>query len=208
MTEEIKKRFLEDVADHDMTIYQDLGTSRRVKFRSAGSFAYHFELITWEGHLCITGDMGTYVFARVRDMFNLFLACGPELTINPQYWSEKLLAVDKTCNYKEFDREKFVMEVNNYVDGWIGDNKNPKYEHEGLRKAVDVLVFGALDDSPEEGLGAIRSFLYQYDIDTHFDFDDLFFDGLPEKYSHHFIWCLYAIVWGIRQYDQKVSSNS
>ncbi len=65
-------RFLKDVANHEMQIIRDDGVQRHLRFKKPGTMCYHFDLITWGGHLCYTGDMGTYVFTRVHDMFDFF----------------------------------------------------------------------------------------------------------------------------------------
>lgn len=67
-----EKRFLGDVAKHQMTILRDDGVNRHVRFKQPNSSNMFFDLITWPGCLCYTGDMGTYVFRRLEDMFEFF----------------------------------------------------------------------------------------------------------------------------------------
>ena len=64
--------FLRDVAEHEMIVVRDDGVHRHIRFKKPGTSCMHFDLITWPGYLCYTGDMGTYVFSRLTDMFEFF----------------------------------------------------------------------------------------------------------------------------------------
>ena len=66
------EQFLRDVAEHTMTVIREDGVSRHIRFAKPGTSCMHFDLITWPGYLCYTGDMGTYVFQRLTDMFEFF----------------------------------------------------------------------------------------------------------------------------------------
>jgi hypothetical protein len=46
---------------------------------------------------------------------------------------------------------------------------------------------------------------FQYDG---FVFEDFFDGGGTERYTFHYLWCLYAINWGISQYDSHVKEAS
>lgn len=65
------------------------GIYRHIRFRQPGTMCMHFDLITWPGYLCYTGDMGTYVFTRLADMFEFFRT---DLTYAPR--TGRLLAVN------------------------------------------------------------------------------------------------------------------
>lgn len=121
MSECTMERFLDDVAKHEMTVLADQGNVRHLSFRAPGTVIQHFNLTTWPNHLCVSGDMGTYVFSRLEDMFDFFR----ENKINPGYWHEKLKA---NCTFA------------------------------GSRQG--------------------------------------------KNYTFNFVWVLYAIVWGIRKYDE------
>ena len=69
---DIKQIFLNDVKDHQMTIVRDDNIGRHLRFSKPGTSCMSFDLITWPGYLCCTGDMGTYVFKRLPDMFEFF----------------------------------------------------------------------------------------------------------------------------------------
>jgi len=94
--------FLKDVATHEMQLLRDDGVYRHLRFKRPGTVCMYFDLITWPGFLCYTGDMGTFVFTRLRDMFEFFRTDREyaqrrgdrQLFVNHGYWSEKLVAVD------------------------------------------------------------------------------------------------------------------
>ena len=86
-----QEEFQKDVSQHGVTIIRDDGVNRHIRFKRPGTMCMHFDLITWPGYLCYCGDMGTYVFSRLEDMFEFFRT---DRDINPGYWAEKLQAVD------------------------------------------------------------------------------------------------------------------
>ena len=81
----------------------DNGVHRHIRFKKPGTMCMYFDLITYPGGLLYTGDMGTYVFVRLQDMFEFFRTSnqdgwvkemGLTLYTNHSYWSEKLVATD------------------------------------------------------------------------------------------------------------------
>ena len=83
-------RFLLDTAFHRLEIIRDDGLYRHLRMKQPGTSCYYFDIITWPGYLTVTGDMGTWTFSRIADMFDFF---GPwQDGINTGYWSEKLEA--------------------------------------------------------------------------------------------------------------------
>ena len=95
-------QFLKDVSGHQMRVIRDDGKHRHVRFEKPGSSCMHFELITWPGYLAYVGDMGSYVFSRLPDMFQFFRMGDGDLnhnerglSINPSYWAGKIEAADR-----------------------------------------------------------------------------------------------------------------
>lgn len=190
-----EQSFLTDISRHEMTIFRDDGVNRHVKFSRKGSSTYRFDLITRAGYLCYTGDMGMYVFRRLDDMFEFFRTDRNDfnynqtggLSINKGYWGEKLEAVDKCDGYKEFSLDKFRANVREYLKG-----------EKVSKEAWEEIKFELLDVHFENGYEA-------YDAVYRFDFEGVsfpdFFEYSSEEYSYRFVWCCYALVWGIQQYD-------
>jgi len=205
-----EERFLKDVKEHEMHVERDDGVNRHIQFKRPGTGCYHFELITWPEHLCVTGDCGTYVFNRITDMFEFFRTeqrykeSHPELTlfINSGYWGEKLLSISQPGGYKEFDEEAFRARVGQYFDAWIesageGDAEWPDH----LKEEIDTHVLSEIDNGEHAAYAAVYSFEHDG-----LQFDDFFDSGGCEKHTFHYIWCLYAIAWGIEQYDAAAKS--
>lgn len=195
-----QERFLKDVAEHRMQILRDDGLYRHVRFSRPNSSTMGFDLVTFPGHLCYTGDMGTYVFTRLPDMFEFFRTSPREaggLYINPGYWSEKCVAADRD-GIKEYSAEKFRSVIAEYVDNW---RENHEWDEmpEGLREEVDD-VLSAADDGEYAARDAVYRFSYTDDEHGTFEFGDFFEYSLTE-YTFRFIWCCYALSWGVQAYD-------
>lgn len=208
-------QFLKEVASHQMIMVRDAGLYRHVRFKKPGTGCMHFDLITWPGYLCYCGDMGTYVFSRLDDMFQFFRTDrefnrrdGKTLEINLCYWSEKLQAVDGTrsaASATEFDEDRFKEVVIGDLISWIRDNrdKTTKDDRRELWDAVISEVICADGDN-----GGYRKQIAAHDFSHHvnngvgdFYFQDFWEHNLT-RYTYRFVWCCYALAWGIKQYDE------
>src|ERR1700735_3901864 len=113
-----EESFLKDIATHRMHVVQDEGCARRIVFKQPNSNSMLFELVTFPGVLVYTGDMGTYVFNRLEDMFEFFRSGtrgdDPKLFINLPYWGERLIAIDRD-GWKKFSQETFEAIVDEHV---------------------------------------------------------------------------------------------
>jgi len=77
-------QFLADVAGHKMTVLLDNGLHRHLRFRSSkDSWNMWFEIVTWPGCLMLHGDMGSWCFSRLDDMFAFFRS--DKMAINAHY---------------------------------------------------------------------------------------------------------------------------
>lgn len=91
MWAEQRRQFESNTTKHQMTVLHDDGVYRHVRFAEPGTSLWHFDLITWPGHLTISGDIGQgYTFARIADMFDFFHPIEEPWRINPSYWWEKM----------------------------------------------------------------------------------------------------------------------
>lgn len=188
--------FLTDVANHKMTIKLENGIYRHLVLKQEkDSWNMWFGLITWPGYLTICGDMGTWTFARVEDMFTFFR--DDKLQINADYWSEKLQhgVHGGRDGAKVFEDELFKARLLAQLTDYYG------LEGEQLKEVTEAIKNEVLcQDCKYDLLIAARDFKHG---DFRFDTCELP-DG--KDYAYHFIWCLYAIVWGIQQYDNSKPS--
>lgn len=218
------KDFQRDTANHSMRVLRDDGVYRHIRFSDNGSSVYRFDLLTWPGCLCYTGDMGTFVFQRLEDMFEFFRDGrerleGEEPRINRSYWSEKLIGVDgsrRNGSAEEFSEEKFRRVINEYRVDWVRReverggsalealNKEKRRE---LWEAVQDEVLDLLDEGDSGGAQrAAFAFVWRDGSrgrgNREWSFADLF-DHTFTDYTHAFTWCCYALAWGIEQYDKQ-----
>lgn len=208
-------QFLQDAAQHVMTVIRDDGVHRHLRFRKAppAGSEYWFDLITWPGSLCIDGDMGTYVFRRMDDMFEFFRTDreylerqGRKLGINPQYWGEKLQATANHGGHKEFSEEFFKEAVQSEFDAWV-ESEGPCTELKmELWEELSDRVLSCASDGHIRAVDAAVAFESD---NTEVDFEMRDFWGRRlEDYTFHFIWCCYAIAWGIKTYDDTKKEST
>lgn len=202
--------FRKDVAKHAMIIVNDAGLHRHLSFRQPEhSWLHYFEIVTWPGALCIRGDVGTYVFSRTQDMFSFFRQPTKDgsLYINDDYWAEKLVA--SCCNGRHgegvmrFDSDLFRDAVwERYVDHVRHYMRGMPDERRALRQALEDEVLGCAEDGEQEARRAADAFEHDG-----FRLTD-FWEVNCSEYTRQFMWSLYAISWGIRQYDQHHPQRS
>lgn len=185
-----KSRFAADTTGHQMTVLLDQGTYRHLRFARPGTSESWFEIVTSPRLLTINGDMGTFTFTRLEDMFQFFRR--PDGSINDYYWHEKLLASDKPA--KTYSASLFTKRILEDATGQLDD---AEVEGEQRAAALAELKESVLDLSADEqeATAALNSF--SHDL---LDFTDAWEHDFTE-YSLHFIWNLHAIVDGIRRYD-------
>jgi hypothetical protein len=192
--------FTRDIAEHKMTIIRDNGVDRHIRFSRPDSGIFRFDLVTWPGHLCYTGDMGTYVFSRVRDMFQFFRGDRDRpYQISFSYWAEKVLGADRD-GVKEFRPENFERAVKGDLRYWIQNNRHSTSpeERRELWDAVIDEVIGAEDDCK---LRAAHDFTHRVNKKLTFTFND-FFEHDTDRFTYRFLWCCHALEWAIRTYDE------
>lgn len=218
--EPTEESFLKDVAKHEMKVLKDDGIYRHLRFASTGQHSWNqwFEIVTFPGKLVYSGDMGTYVFARLEDMFQFFRTDRKDehLGINLSYWGEKLEAVNRNSGYQEYNPELVREAVKEHVDEWLNDNNLSKEDVIALREALEEDI--NYDDGQHEAYRTISGFSHKIGEDAYwrqdtkslvasktpkfatFEFQDIF-EWRWEDYTYHYIWCCYAIAYAIKQYD-------
>jgi len=188
---ELKERFLKDVSSHELKIIKDDGVYRHIRLGRPGSSFMFFDIVTWPGNLAYTGDMGTYTFSRVPDMFTFFRDSNEDWGINPGYWSEKVQSADRD-GIKEFSWDLFEQNVLSYCE----TDEQKEFMKDEL-KYVEHDDYGAC------------AFYREFDNDNEagVDLSD-FWESDNEEYTFRFLWCCHALVWAIQQYDNLKNNNS
>ncbi len=194
-------KFLKDVETHQINVIRDDGLYRHIRFNRPGTRCYLFDLITWPGYLCITGDVETWVFARIPDMFEFFEGNSSEQhPINPQYWGEKLQG---TKNFEEFSWEKFKAVIGDYFNSFCEDRSLSKKAKKELWEEIKEEVLDT--DNPHKAQENAYNFVFNTSAGK-FTFRD-FFEYDLKGYTLHYLWGCYAIVWGIKKYREHKQSN-
>lgn len=212
--------FLRDVARHKMEVLHNDGLYRHLRFSQPDNSNLWFEIVTWPDILTIHGDMGTWTFSRIDDMFRFFRN-RRALDINADYWGEKLcLGVHGGSSAaKRFDGDDFLKQLIEQLDGYGLEADDLEAVTEAIREEIVVdegrdcalrtaAEFRHVSGEPEHSDLCRRTKRYGEGCicgakRREFEFDSC---ELPdgEVYSYHFLWCLYAIVWGIQQWDKYV----
>lgn len=209
---ETSNRFLLDTAEHRLTIIREDGVYRHLRMSKPNSSTYYYDIITWPGYLCVTGDMGTWTFSRCLDMFDFFPAWTGE--INTHYWMEKLEAgagcsarelLAKEYNHEEFCRS-LKESLGDYLEDdpeadseededWDDDNDEPDSDKAKVREIYRELIRGEFSNDWE----AYQA-VYEADWPERWSAWDVC-DSLTFKtYTTHGRWILYAITWAISKY--------
>jgi hypothetical protein len=210
---EAQARFEQTTADHQLTVLHDEGVYRHLRFKSPGTSSYWYELVTWPGVLTVRGDMGTFTFSREPDMIRDFF--GRAKTINPDYWSEKIIATERHGGAKCYDRRVLERRLREHAE-----------YHDDEADVVDVVSPLLTDPAsvlPESG-GESERHKYHLRVDEalrdHTDFigdehgarellRELEHEGWVSdawewdltEWTAQYLWCCWAIVKGIAAYD-------
>ncbi len=188
--------FAKDVAEHVMEVIRDDGLYRHLRFKQPESSNMYFDILTWPGCLCFTGDMGTYVFQRVRDMLSFFRRdAGRHVEL--RYAAEKLLAEDIGDGTRRYSQELFEEAVNERVADAV-ELRDTEWAEE-LRSAVegDVLSWGGEERAAQT---AVREFTWD-----DFSFGD--WENGCKDFSYRFVWCCRAVEWAVARYDERVAAE-
>jgi hypothetical protein len=182
----VAERFSRDVKEHQIEIIIDESLHRHIRLAKPGTIVMRFDLITWPGHLCYTGDMGSFLFSRTADMFSFFRGRSPNLP----YWSEKVLASDKSGGIQRYSADAFSARIKEYFEGCTYDWDENKKEALWLEVVKQVL------SAAHDGEYAAREAAARFSV-----FAD-FWEADCTEYDFRFEWCCHAIPWGIDQYDK------
>lgn len=180
------KKYLDD-RDYQMKIVLDQGVHRHLEFKHNNSSDGHFNITTWPGHLCISGDMGSYVFSRVHDMVDFFSGD----YVNPQYWEEKVQSQSKFgSGCKEFNFDTFHKSVKESLTELLSD----EYDEKTREEAKDYL--DSLEHVEEDEYGAVE-FVRSIHID---DIDTYEWCSSCDEYTFHYLFACHAINFACNTY--------
>lgn len=187
----VAKMFALNTAEHELTVLHDDGLYRHIRMSKPDTGIYRYELITWPGHLAISGDLDAYVFTRIDDMFAFFR--GHE--INPRYWAEKVK--DEPKRATGYSEDMFKQLVNEHLADLAEDDLTDE-QREARDEVVERVKDGAYHEEDARDIlrdaerAGLFSGTWEWDL---------------QDWDWHFLYCLNAIVAGIKAYDAaKVSA--
>lgn len=196
----VSSDFAKQITAHVAHIIYDDGVFRHVRCAKPGTGNQAFAITTWPGHLAISGDMGTFVFARLPDMFEFFRS--DKGRVNYSYWAEKLVAVDKSGGYEQFSPDIFKAAINERLTEWLAEHQYDAATTADIRDAVESEVLALVHDGPHEVIRAAMAYAH----DGAYPFADIY-EGRFTEWTYHYAWCCHAIVWAIAQYDALVAGG-
>jgi len=197
-----KEEFLKCVENHGIEIIKDDGVYRHIRFKKHDSYYKGFDLVTWPWHLCFTGEMGTYVFRCTDDMFEFFRPKQNEISINPSYWSEKCISEDRD-GVRRYSTDVFVDTIIEWRNSIICGQRNRDNLKQFCSDFISSVNSDLLYDENENDDDAhLSAGLFKF-IDSNgkvFRISDAWELDFTD-FTYRFLWCCYAIVWGIAKYD-------
>ena len=186
---DVEQQFKRDTANHAMEIVKDDGVHRHIRFSKPGTGVDSFTLTTWPGHICFSGDRGTYVFSRVADMFEFFRAD----RINPGYWSEKCVASDRD-GIREYYHYAFRRAVLTDLRGFRQSSDLPSQKLAEIRHHVSTDVLSMAEEDRYSAVTAAMDFeMYGFGMQDFYEHD-------VTKFTFQFLWCCHALVFGVEKY--------
>ncbi len=194
--------FKRDIATHAMQVIRDDGVNRHLRFKRPNTMCMHFDLVTWPGYLCYTGDMGTYVFSRLLDMFQFFRKPEnhPGYQFDRAYWAEKIQAQDRD-GVKVYSADLFRATIEDCLKSYCDDMTES--QRAALKEEVDNEVLYHADDGQHDAFRAAIDFTH----DGRSVFQD-FWEHDCREYTHRFQWCCHALEWAIAQYDVSKAAST
>jgi hypothetical protein len=203
MQQEYEKQFAqfrENVGKHAVTVLRDDGLYRHLRC-SAGSYHMQFDVVTWPGYLAYAGDMGSFVFSRLPDMFEFFRGRQTAM-IDRGYLAEKAVASDRHDGLRAYSEEMLRRAVKADFDAFIEAHEPDDADE--LWEAIEEDVLSCADNH----VGAVNAaleFHWPRGRGGRAVFPD-FWEHRVEDYTPRFWWCCYAIPWAIEQYDVRYKS--
>lgn len=195
-----EEEFKTSIKDHKLSILKNDELYKHLRFKNPSSFNRYFDIVTWPGNLCYTGDMGTYTFKRIENMI-YFFSDG----VNPDYWSEKLTSISKFGEgVKVFDGDKFKE----YFIEFINEDDNgldSLYKEEIL----EDLKLGNLDLNDEHEILDYITYHYNHYTVDHITSWYAENYNLFKSFTYHYIWCCRALNWSCNLFlDSKHNTGN
>lgn len=193
----VKSDIAKSLAEHTVTELHSHGMYRHWRCQTPGTWHMGFDIVTWPGSLCYTGDMGYYLFQRTDDMVSFMRrSC-----MSYSYAAEKCVAHDGRL--EEWRKEVFEEVLKDRLDeskedgGTFTVMVRGRWEERSVAEAIEEVRHEySLYESEHEAIKAMH--------------ESGLWDGgdLPscKAYTYHFLWCLHATKWFCERIAEPVQT--
>jgi hypothetical protein len=191
--------FMASMSLHKMTVLRDDELYKHIRFAAPNEFENAFEVMSFPYHVLITGDMGCYTFSREKDMFEWFVKghCAPikRPEIEVSRWFAKMVSKDAAISAKHYYLPAVIESIEEAKSNYTEGRGDCSLEVEQFNELLEWKEYGAeklLDEMQEFYLDSISVSPFQ-DLER----------DCYEVYSTHFVWCCYALNYGIGTYRKQ-----
>ncbi len=182
---QVTERIGRDLAEHTITAKYRAGLYGHWRCQKPGTSNLYFDVVTWPGSLCLTGDMGDYLFQCTEDMIGFMRSvCAGRDSIDYRYVAEKCVAHDGRL--KEWRHELFEERLAERLEGLGGGERA-----QVVKKLTEIRDEFAIYEAEHDGMKA----MYESGLWDSSDLPDC------RTYTFHFVWCVHAIRWFCRQIE-------
>lgn len=187
-----REEFLERMKDHTLTVFHDDGIYRHIRMANGTSYYDQFDIVTWPGYLAYSGDLGSFTFHRLEDMFKFFRGHDEP---NLYYWSSKLEGTDRFGGHEEFSIELYEERIREEIKNcWEWENSEQKHRD---MEDVEYELFNGFDNEID-ARQATESYVSPFGDNRFTDVWEMDF----KDYTYRFVLACYAIPWAIGKYDE------
>lgn len=186
----VKDRIAGDLRDHEITVLHHDGMYRHWRCQQSKTWSLGFDIVTWPGFLCFTGDMGEFLFCRTDDMVAFMRGS----CMSYSYAAEKCVA----GVVKEWSEQRFrqVLADRQEEGETFKVVRRGSYSEESVAEAIHVIE------------NEYENYQSQHDA-MKAVYESGLWDGvdLPscEDYTYHFLWALHAIHWFCAKVQTEVA---
>ncbi len=193
----VNSRIANDLKDHVITVKHATGMYRHWRCQKPGTWNMGFDIVTWPGSLCYTGDMGDYLFQRTDDMAAFMAnACRDR-----SYSAEKCVA--GRDQIKEWSEQRFrevlAERLKESEDGMFTVVRGGRTQSERI------------GDKTREIVREFENYSSEHDA-TKAMYESGLWDGcdMPscQVYSMRFLWCLKALEWFCDKLAREATRSS
>lgn len=202
LIKKVRARVAVDLANHSVKVIRSDGLYRHWRCQNGDSWNQRFDIVTWPGSLCYTGDMGDYLFQRTDDMVAFMRGSWKSFG----YAAEKCVAEGRT-KIREFRSEVMEELLEELVAERIAEIKRDGGDRDDLGRFIKIEEHEYIVELKEkiEDIESACSDNSSGDKAMEAIYESGLFDGgdLPdlEAFTYHFLWCLHAIGWLCERVD-------